>query len=237
MNEGPGSTLPLAARTLAAAGLVDAFGHLSERVEADRASITPPLPLGGLYDQEALQSLPLGELADLPVGMAKEAWIHWALYRADPRIGAVCRAQPPSTLAVAAVATELPALHGQAALLGATVPVFDDARLVRDRDRAQALVACLGDSVEADGHPPAALIMRGNGAITIGSSAGQAVARMYLLERAASTYLAAAATGARPRPLAAEEVAFWQAIEDEVLRRLWDHLSGEVRRAESGGST
>jgi ribulose-5-phosphate 4-epimerase/fuculose-1-phosphate aldolase len=218
MNDSPGGSLLFAARALGASGLVDAFGHLSVRTGPDRALITAPRPLSRLGDEGELLELPLGELEQLPAGAPKEAWIHWALYRADPELGAICRAQPPAPLAVAAVAAALPALHGQGALLGATVPVFDDARLVRSRERAEGLAGTLADARAR------AVIMRGNGAVAVGASPGHAVARMALLERSARLYLAAAAAG-EPRPLSPEEIEFWQATEGELLDRLWSHLA------------
>jgi HCOMODA/2-hydroxy-3-carboxy-muconic semialdehyde decarboxylase len=199
------------ARVLSRAGLVDAFGHISVR-SGDAALITPPRPLAGVTSADELRSLPLGELDALPDGVPLEAWIHWAAYRRDPAVQAVCRAQPPSALAVS---EELPALHGQAALVGAPVPLFDDARLVRDRARGEQVAAALGDG--------AAVILRGNGAVTTGRSVGHAVARMALLERAARVYLAARDA----RPLRAAEVAAWQSSADELLDRYWAHLQAD----------
>jgi len=210
--------LLVGARVLAAHGLVDAFGHVSARVDGARALITPARPLGTLADPAELLELPL-DAQDLPAGVPREAWIHLALYRADPAVGAVCRAQPPSTLAAGAVASALPALHGQGALVGAAVPVFDDARLVRDAPRGGAVAARRGEA--------GAIVLRGNGAVTVGASVGDAVARMVLLERMARVYLAARAAGggAEPPPLRAEEAAAWAAAAPELLARLWAHLS------------
>ena len=54
-----------AARSLAAAGLVTAFGHVSVRVPSEDGPgsflITPPKPLGSLRPDEPLQEVPLGE--------------------------------------------------------------------------------------------------------------------------------------------------------------------------------
>ena len=215
MSGGPGGGLVASARALAAHGLVDAFGHVSARTGAASALITPALPMAAVREESQLVELPLGELDELPAGAPKEAWVHWAIYRARPEVGAICRGQPPSPLAVAAVADELPALLGQGAIAGAPVPIYGDSRLVRERGRAEQLAAHLG---EAD-----SLIMRGNGALATASTPGRAMARLYLLERSADTWLRAAAAG-EPRPLSAEEAAAWQAAGEELLERLWQHL-------------
>jgi ribulose-5-phosphate 4-epimerase/fuculose-1-phosphate aldolase len=203
-----------AARALAAHGLVDAFGHVSAR-DGDVALITPAVPMAAVADAGELVELPLGELEELPAGAPKEAWIHWAIYRRRPEVGAICRGQPASPLAVAAVADELPAVLGQGAIAGAPVPIFPDSRLVRDRDRAVELAEAMGEAPS--------LIMRGNGALATASTPGRAMARLYLLERSAETWLRAAAVG-EPRPLSAEEASAWQAAGEELLERLWQYL-------------
>jgi ribulose-5-phosphate 4-epimerase/fuculose-1-phosphate aldolase len=203
-----------AARALAAHGLVDAFGHVSAR-DGDVALITPAVPMTAVADAAELVELPLGPLDELPAGAPKEAWIHWAIYRRRPEVGAICRGQPASPLAVAAVADELPAVLGQGAIAGAPVPVFGDSRLVRDRERALELAEAMGEAPS--------LIMRGNGALATASTPGRAMARLYLLERSAETWLRAAAAG-EPRPLSAEEAAAWQGAGEELLARLWDYL-------------
>jgi ribulose-5-phosphate 4-epimerase/fuculose-1-phosphate aldolase len=203
-----------AARALAAHGLVDAFGHVSAR-DGDVALITPAVPMAAVAAAGELVELPLGELEELPAGAPKEAWIHWAIYRRRLEVGAICRGQPASPLAVAAVADELPAVLGQGAIAGAPVPVFPDSRLVRDRDRALELAEVMGEAPS--------LIMRGNGALATASTPGRAMARLYLLERSAETWLRAAAVG-EPSPLSAEEAAAWQGAGEELLGRLWDYL-------------
>jgi ribulose-5-phosphate 4-epimerase/fuculose-1-phosphate aldolase len=203
-----------AARALAGAGLVDAFGHVSAR-DGDVALITPAVPMAAVADPGELIELPLGELEDLPAGAPKEAWIHWAIYRRRPEVGAICRGQPPSTLAVAALVDELPAVLGQGAIAGAPVPVFGDSRLVRERERALELADAMDDAPS--------LIMRGNGALATATTPGRAMARLYLLERSADTWLRAAAAG-DPRPLSAEEATAWQGAGEELLGRLWEYL-------------
>jgi ribulose-5-phosphate 4-epimerase/fuculose-1-phosphate aldolase len=215
VSASPGGGVVAAARALAGAGLVDAFGHVSAR-EGDVALITPAVPMAAVRDAGELIELPLGDLDELPAGAPKEAWIHWAIYRRRPEVGAICRGQPASPQAVAAVADELPAVLGQGAIAGAPVPIYRDSRLVRDRGRALELAATLGEAPS--------LIMRGNGALATASTPGRAMARLYLLERSAETWLRAAAIG-DPRPLSADEVAAWQGAGEELLERLWEYVS------------
>ena len=213
-----------AANVLARLGLVTAYGHVSARSGASML-ITPAADLA-LVTESSVLEVPLAARApgDLPAGVPSEAWAHLALYRARPDTAAIARAQPASAFAAAATVTSLVPLHGQAAWLGESVPVHDGAVLLRSLELAESAARSL----------PAgeALLLRGNGALTLGATAGIAVARMWLLSAVCDVYLAAhAAAAGRITPLSAGEVASWRAVRDELLPRLWQHLR---RRAEPG---
>jgi HCOMODA/2-hydroxy-3-carboxy-muconic semialdehyde decarboxylase len=154
-------------------------------------------------------------------GRPAEAWIHLALYRARPDAGAVARAQPAGAIAAAATTTSLAPLHGQAAWLGESVPVHDSAHLLRSAELAERAARALPVGE--------ALLLRGNGALTVGATPGVAVARMWLLSAACDAFVAARAAG-QVTPLTVEEIASWRAVGDELLPRLWRHL----RRPERG---
>jgi HCOMODA/2-hydroxy-3-carboxy-muconic semialdehyde decarboxylase len=204
-----------AARVLARLGLVTAFGHVSARA-GDSMLITPAADLAGVSAASVIE-VPLAARA-LPAGAPAEAWAHLALYRARPDAAAIARAQPAAAFAVAAVTTVMVPVHGQAAWLGESVPVYGDAALLRSADRAERAASCL----------PAgeALLLRGNGALTLGAAPGLAVARMWLLAAACDIYLSAlAASGASPVTTLSEgEIASWRAVSGELLPRLWEHL-------------
>ncbi|WP_047865309.1 class II aldolase/adducin family protein [Rubrobacter aplysinae] len=204
-----------AARALSRVGLVTAFGHASYR-EGDSFYITPPKPLGALEDDDPLSEVSLvGN--ELPAGVPGEAWVHWAIYNRRPDAGGICRAQPPVATALASASVPILPLHGQGAFLGREVPVFDEARLVREHATGEALAECLG---EAGG-----LVMRGNGAVAVGASVGLAAARMRVLEASAEMNQRAASAGI-PRPISEEEFVYWDSVSEEILGRIWAHLRG-----------
>jgi ribulose-5-phosphate 4-epimerase/fuculose-1-phosphate aldolase len=211
-----------AARVLSALGLVTAYGHVSARA-GTAMLITPAADLATVGGATVIE-VPLTATA-LPPGTPAEAWAHLAVYRARGDAGAIARAQPPGAFAAAAVTSALPVLHGQAAWLGASVPVHDSALLLRSADLAGRASSSLREGE--------ALLLRGNGALTLGVTPGIAVARMWLLSAACDAFLAA--RPARPagpvQPLSAAEIASWRAVQNELLPRLWEHLSrraGEV---------
>jgi len=201
-----------AARVLARLGLVTSFGHVSARAGTS-ILITPAADLATVTEA-SLVEVPLTATA-LPPHAPAEAWAHLALYRGRPDTAAIARAQPPAAFAAAAVTSELLPLHGQAAWLGESVPVHDRATLLRSPDLAGQAARAL----------PAgeALLLRGNGALTLGDTPGLAVTRMWLLAAACEVFLAARAAGP-VTPLTGDEIAAWRAAGDGLLPRLWQHL-------------
>ncbi|MBK0418899.1 class II aldolase/adducin family protein [Leucobacter sp. CSA1] len=206
-----------AANIVADAGLSDAFGHLSIRVASEELEITPPLPLRSLTAATGLVALPLtGD--ELPDGAPREAWIHRAIASARPEAGAIVRAQPPAVAAMAASGLPLRPLHGHGAFLGDPVPVHDDSRLIRDAESAEAVARTLGSG--------SAIVLRGNGAVTVAETPEQAVALMWVLERSAEINLRAHSVGNAPIVLSAEEQAWWADRAAELLPRIYRYLEG-----------
>jgi HCOMODA/2-hydroxy-3-carboxy-muconic semialdehyde decarboxylase len=205
-----------AAHVLSRLGLVTAFGHVSARTEAGFA-ISPAADLA-VIDAAQVVAVP-ADAAELPAAAPAEAWVHLAIYRARPDVGAIARAQPPSAFAAAASGQALHPLYGQACWLGESVPVHDDARLLRSRALAEIAATAFpaGES----------LLLRGNGAITTGANPGLAVARMWLLAAACQTWnISTDRRGLRP-----DEIASWRAVQHELLPRLWQHLSRTTAEA------
>jgi HCOMODA/2-hydroxy-3-carboxy-muconic semialdehyde decarboxylase len=209
-----------AARVLSGLGLVTAYGHISARTGPSML-ITPAADLSTVTEAEIVEIALDAEA--LPPGAPAEGWAHLALYRARPDAESIARAQPSSAFAVSALTRSMGPLHGQAAWLGESVPVHDSARLLRSADLAVAAAADLPVGE--------ALLLRGNGALTLGATAGVAVARMWLLALACDVWLstvAAAAPAEEVHPLSTDEIASWREVRDELLPRLWLSLQRRV---------
>ena len=210
-----------AARTLARVGLVTAFGHVSARITGG-ILITPAADLANVTEAGLIEiALADDPPATLPAGAPAEAWAHLQVYAIRPDVAAIARAQPPAAFAAASLASELPILHGQAAWLGRTIPVHQDARLLRTPELAAAAARKLA-SPDTD-----ALLLRGNGALTCGRTPGDAVARMWLLSVACTVWLTATSSGT-PTSLDQAELDSWRAVQSELLPRLWRQLATAV---------
>lgn len=196
-------------------GLVDAFGHISTRVSESELVITAPIALGDLSLDSPFPLVQL-EATTLPDEAPKEAWIHKVIAEARSEVGGIFRAQPPAVGALTAAGLSPFAVDGHAALLGAMVPVYTDSRLVRDHVSARAVMGVLGQAN--------AVILRGNGAVTVGSTTAEAVALMWVLEKTARLILRAAASG-HPEQLPPAEQEYWNSRRGELLPRMFRYLA------------
>jgi ribulose-5-phosphate 4-epimerase/fuculose-1-phosphate aldolase len=190
-------TVAATARMLARAGLVEAFGHVSARVD-HRARASASEPVGGDLRVAITSVRPLGSAVagdvvvcdrdgvpragpgdELPL----ETALHLAIYRARPDVWAICRGHPPSVVVWGTGTAELPLRHGLGALAGQTVGVHPDIDLVTDHEQGTAVARTLGD-----GH---AVLLRANGALAVGADLPEAATRLYFLEERARVALAA----------------------------------------------
>lgn len=203
-----------AARVMVRHRLVTAFGHVSVRSGPARFLMTPPIALGALDDDTSLLEVDL-ESEALPPGVPGETWIHWTIYRLRPEVESICRGQPESVHPLATLGGPVRPIHGQGAWVSAHVPVLDDATLIRSRPAGDTLAGTLGRQN--------ALLMRGNGAVTLGASLPEAVTRLWLLDVSARMILQARASGT-PKELSDDEIASWQRSAPELLPRLWAYL-------------
>lgn len=211
----PDAALRRAAGVLAAAGLTDAFGHVSVRTGPEHLLITPPVPLGFVDDATELVRVSVSGTS-LPGTAPQEAWLHTAVLRRRAGVGAVCRAQPSAVAALVAAGRDFTPATGHLAMLG-PIPVRADSRLVRDPTAAEEVATVLADA--------RAVVLRGNGALTVGPDLGSAVAAMWLLEQSARLLLAAYAAGS-VTPLPEAEQADWQDRAPELLPRIYTYLLG-----------
>jgi HCOMODA/2-hydroxy-3-carboxy-muconic semialdehyde decarboxylase len=203
----------LVARVLARLGFVHAFGHVSARAPAgERVLLTPTSPpLGALAAADVLE---LDQDGRVLVGSAGrrplEAPLHLAVYAARPDVGAICRVHAPAVAASAAVGEVPPLLHGFGGMVE-PVAVWDDPDLVAGGAAGGRAAGVLGDAP--------AMLLAGNGGLTVGAGLDQALARAWCLEDRCRVALAA---GDRGRPLTGEAL--------ERRRRWYDAETARLAR-------
>jgi ribulose-5-phosphate 4-epimerase/fuculose-1-phosphate aldolase len=158
------------ARVLAAAGLVEGFGHVSARLSASELAITSTRPLRDCSPAD-VHVLPL----DAPVGEAVplEAPMHAAVYAARDDVMAICRFHGRAAATWATRPQLPPRLHGLGLMAG-ELTSYAGSDLVADAAAGAAVAQALGD---AD-----CILLRANGAFATGATLPQAAVRAFFLE-------------------------------------------------------
>ena len=190
------TALVRAARRLDARGLVAGMdGNLSVRLDADRFLTTPTASFKAWLEEEDLVEVD-GE--GLPVAGTRppttEFALHAAIYRRRPDIRAVVHAHPPVATAFSLARRDLPTggLTEGLLMLG-IVPTVPYAR-PGTADLAEATGEALLER--------RACLLAHHGAVTVGNSLEEALARMETLEQVAhATWIAEGLGGANRLPL------------------------------------
>lgn len=205
----------LAARALARAGLVHAYGHCSLRIDSGWFIASPPKPLGLVAPDDSTVGVPTN--GPLPADALPEVIIHQHIYRRRQDVRGIARFQSPNVMALSAMGLTPKARHGLGAYFAPSPPLYANPRLVRDDSSAAALAEQLGTA--------RAIVMRGNGAVAVGSSIEEAVAMAWYLEDAARVELAVLAAGAAAPEFTPAEVESRAITTGRLIERMWDWLT------------
>ncbi len=198
-------------------GLAHAYGHVSSRLDETRFLVTPAQPLGTVGHDEPGVVVSLN--GPLPEGALPEVRIHREIYRLRPEAGGICRIQPPAVMALSALGETPRALHGLGTYFAPSPPLWPGVALVRDDEQARAVAALLGQA--------RAIVLSGNGAVTVGDTLEEAAGLAFFLEDAARLELAllpARTIKLEPREYTAEEVGRRAVKAGALFERMWHYL-------------
>ena len=174
MTANPRDEVAGVARMLARSGLVEAFGHVSARTETGFV-ITSVAPMFSATAEEMIVfETGTGPVAGPTDRSPLEAPLHAAVYAARTDVVSICRGHPPAVVQWGIRVDDLPLRHGLVLLAGVRVRVHDDSELITRPDQADRVASTLGDD--------ASLILRANGALSVGASPLEAATRLYYLE-------------------------------------------------------
>ncbi|MDN5872772.1 MAG: class II aldolase/adducin family protein [Sinobacteraceae bacterium] len=209
----------VAARALGRHGLVQAWGHCSARIDEHAFLVCAPRPMGCIAPDECGTVVQIDQ--PLPAGVLGEVRIHQQIYKRRADVGGVCRVMPPHVMALSTLRQVPQPRHGVGAF-NAACRFWDDPRLLRDDGLAAKLAQRLGDAPS--------IVMRANGAVTVGPCVELAAGLAWCLEDAARIdvlvrSMAPAGEAAAAR-LNHDEVGLRQVSSGAVFERLWDYLAG-----------
>jgi L-fuculose-phosphate aldolase len=195
------SELVAASRRLHAMGWVaNHDGNISLRLTGKRLLITPTAYSKADVDDGSLLIVDYdGKVLEGRKKPFSELELHLAAYRARPEIEVVLHAHPPCATAFGLVGLEL----GPVAMPEIVVSLGDRIPTV---PRAMPKTAEAVKGVEAAASQVDAMLLAGNGALTLGADLSQALLRMELVEHYAKILTAARQLG-QVEPLAAGDVA------------------------------
>jgi HCOMODA/2-hydroxy-3-carboxy-muconic semialdehyde decarboxylase len=199
-----------AARAFAALGYVHAFGHVSVRQNSTLliTPTRPPLPSqrpADILETDFDGKVLAGDAATRPI----EVFLHIGVYQARADVAAICRTHAPAASLWRGGAIP-PIQHGFGGI-AANIATYDGVDLIHTLPQGATAAAALG---RADG-----LILRGNGVLTVGSSLGEAAARMWSLEERCAVAMCEGNAGkelsdgelaARQRWYSAEQDRVWR---------------------------
>lgn len=207
----------IAARSLARAGLVHAYGHCSTRLGEASFNVCAPMPMGQIPVGAKGTEVPV--VGKLPEGVLGEVRLHQKIYQRFPESGGVVRFMGPSLMALGALGLAPKIRHGFGTYFHPGAGFWDDPQLVRDEDRAEGVIDAMGES--------AGVVMRGNGAVVHAQTLERAVVLAWYLEDAARVELIALNSGlAESAPIFSPDEAKARATDKGgIFERMWDFLS------------
>src|ERR1700722_10372206 len=205
----------IAARAPARPGLVHAYGPCSVRIDAERFIVSPAKPLGLVGQTDA--AVMVATVGELPRGALPEVLAHQQIYRARPEVCGVVRFQSPQLTALSTLGRTPRARHGFGAYFAPFPPLHGDPRLVREMAAAVTLVEELGSA--------RAIVMRGNGAVTVGASLEEAVFMAWHQEDGARVELTVLATGLAGEELTPLEAQARAVTSGRIIERMWEWLT------------
>ncbi len=215
-----------ACRILSHQKLVEGFGHVSARIpSSDLFILTPRVSLALVTEHELLTMNMEGKVIEGKAPAPFEAWLHTAIMKARPTINAVTRIHARVANMFSVTDRSLVPVHNHGSFFSGGVPVFSKPDLISTRALGEEVVGALGDRP--------AILLRGNGQVTLGSSIAEAVMMAIYLEEAAEILYGALQIG-NPIPLTAEESGQRQteALPPVDLERAWRFFR---LRVEEGG--
>lgn len=209
--------LRLGARALARHGLAHAYGHCSLRLDAAHFLVCAPRPMGLIAAGESGIVVPVQ--GALPAGVLGEVRLHQQIYQRRPEAQSVARTMPPAVMALGTARRTPRPRHGMGAYFGVGAALWDDPQLVRDDDRAAAVIDAMGDCN--------AVVMRGNGAVVASDSLVKTVVLTWYLEDAAKLELAVLAAGLEDASAVLSPAECRQRATDAggIFERMWDYLT------------
>ena len=214
-----------ACRILSQKKLVEGFGHVSARIPGSELFLlTPRIGLALLKESDLLMVNLRGEVVEGNLPLPSEAWLHTAIMKAKPKVNAITRIHARVANIFSVTDRKLEPVHNHGSFFAGGVPVFQKPDLIRTEELGADVARALGERP--------AILLRGNGQVTVGRTIPEAVMMAIYLEEAADVLYGALQIG-KPIALTDNESKQRQveALPPVDLERAWNYFKF---RAENG---
>ena len=211
-----------ACRILSRQRLVQGFGHVSVRIiDSDRFIITPRISLALVTEAELLTMNLNGEVVAGNHPAPFEAALHAAIMRMKPGVNAITRVHARIANIFSVTDRKLESVHNHGSFFAGGVPVFYLPDLISTAQLGEEVASTMGDQP--------AVLLRGNGQVTVGRTIAEAVMMAIYLEEAAEILHGALQIGT-PIPLTTDEATKRQveALPPVDLERAWNYFKDQV---------
>jgi ribulose-5-phosphate 4-epimerase/fuculose-1-phosphate aldolase len=211
-----------ACRILSHKKLIEGFGHVSARIpDSDLFLMTPRIGLALVKETQLLTLNFKGEVIEGNHPTPSETWLHTAIMKAKPGVNAITRIHGRMANIFSVTERKLEPVHNHGSFFAGGVPVFYKPDLITTQRLGEEVVEALG------GGP--AVLLRGNGQVTVGRTIPEAVMMAIYLEEAAEILYGALQIGT-PIPLTSAESAQRQveALPPVDLERAWNFFKSRT---------
>ena len=211
-----------ACRILSHEKLVEGFGHVSARIpNTELFLITPRISLALVRENELLTMNLKGEVVEGNLAAPFEAWLHTAIMKSKPKVNAITRIHARMANIFSVTDRKLEPVHNHGSFFSGGVPVLTTPDLISTPELGEEAVQAIGENP--------ALLLRGNGQVTVGRTLPEAVMMAIYLEEAAQILYGALQIGT-PIPLTADESAKRrvEALPPVDLERAWNFFKNRV---------
>ncbi len=217
------SAVITACRILSHEGLVHGFGHVSARVPAsDLFILTPRISLALVKEKDLLLSNLKGEIVKGKSTPPFEAALHAAIFDRKPAVQAVTRIHARRAGYFSVTEKKIEPVHSHGSFFFGGIPVFPRTDLISTRELGDEVARVLGEKP--------AILLRGNGQVTVGRTIPEAVMMAIYLEEAADFLFGALQIGT-PIPLTADECGLRkkEALPPVDMERAWNYYKNKLK--------
>jgi ribulose-5-phosphate 4-epimerase/fuculose-1-phosphate aldolase len=213
-----------ACRILGEQKLVEGFGHVSARLPHSESFLLTPRISLALVGETDLLTLNLdGKVVEGHHPAPFEAWLHTAIMKSKPSVNAITRIHARVANMFSVTERKLEPVHNHGSFFAGGVPVFKRPDLISTAELGAQMTQELGDDP--------AILLRGNGQVTVGRTIPEAVMMAIYLEEAAVMLYGALQIGT-PIPLSASESKQRriEALPPVDLERAWNFFKKRADR-------